>query len=196
MTKYNFASSKIYNGDETRVSCVHKHQKVLAFKAIRQVGKLTSAERGKNITVLFCMGAHGQFIPPFFVFPRQRMNDRLMINAQAEIVGVAQPKNLMNDDFFLLWLQLFVKHSHPTKENPVLLLLDCHCSHKTLAVINFCRENNIYLLSTPPHTTHKLQPHDRTFMKPFKDAYNEQCGLMGERKRWISAKRLRYFRTG
>ncbi|KAJ8932481.1 hypothetical protein NQ318_001656 [Aromia moschata] len=29
----------------------------------------------------------------------------------------------------------------------------------------------------PPHTTHKLQPLDRTFMKPFKDAYYEACGL-------------------
>ncbi|KAJ4428642.1 hypothetical protein ANN_24687 [Periplaneta americana] len=33
------------------------------------------------------------------------------------------------------------------------------------------------MLSTPPHTTHKLQPLDRVFMKPFKDAYYEACGL-------------------
>lgn len=177
LTQYKFPPSNIYNCDETGVSCVHKHQKVLAPKAARQVGKLTSAERGKNITILFCMSASGHFIPPFFVFPRQRMNDRLMINAPAESVGVAQPKGWMNCDFFLYWLQLFVKHSHPTKENPVLLLLDGHCSHKTLAVINFCRDNNIHLISSPPHTTHKLQPLDRTFMKPFKDVYNQQCDM-------------------
>lgn len=29
------------------------------------------------------------------------------------------------------------------------------------------------MLSLPPHCTHKLQPLDRTVMKPFKDAYNE-----------------------
>lgn len=177
MTLQNFSPCNIYNCDETGVSCVHKHQEVLAPKAVRQVGKLTSAEKGKNITVLFCMSANGHFIPPFFVFPRQRMNDRLMINAPAESVGVAQPKGWMNSDFFLHWLQLFVKHSHPTKENPVLLLLDGHCSHKTLAVINYCRDNNIHLISSPPHTTHKLQPLDRTFMKPFKDAYNQRCDI-------------------
>lgn len=33
------------------------------------------------------------------------------------------------------------------------------------------------MLSTPPHTTHKLQPLDRTFMKPFKTAYNIACDL-------------------
>ncbi|XP_045457552.1 tigger transposable element-derived protein 6-like [Melitaea cinxia] len=177
MTRYKFPASNIYNCDETGVSCVQKHRKVLAPKTVRQVGKLTSAERGKNITVLFCMSADGHFIPPFFVFPRQRMSDRLMINAPAGSVGVAQPKGWMNNDFFLQWLQLFVKHSHPTKESQVLLLLDGHSSHKTLAVINFCRDNNIHLISTPPHTTHKLQPLDRTFMKPFKDAYNQRCDM-------------------
>ncbi|KPJ16902.1 hypothetical protein RR48_13758 [Papilio machaon] len=177
MKQYKFTPSRIYNCDETGVSCVHKHQKVLAPKAIRQVGKLTSAERGKNITVLFCMSANGHYIPPFFVFPRQRMNERLMMNAPAESIGVAQPKGWMNSDFFLQYLRIFVKHTQPTKENPVLLLLDGHCSHKTLAVINFCRENHIHLMSSPPHTTHKLQPLDRTFMKPFKDAYSQQCDL-------------------
>lgn len=41
--------------DETGLSCVHKYQKVLDPKAVLQVGKFTSAERGKNINVLFCM---------------------------------------------------------------------------------------------------------------------------------------------
>lgn len=166
MKQCKFTPSRIYNCDETGVSGVHKHQKVLAPKAMRQVGKLTSAERGKNITVLFCMSANGHFIPPFFIFPRQRMNERLMMNAPAESIGVAQPKGWMNSDFFLQYLRIFVKHTQPTKENPV-----------PLAVINFCRENHIHLMSSPPHTTHKLQPPDRTFMKPFKDAYNQQCDL-------------------
>lgn len=123
------------------------------------------------------MSANGHYIPPFFVFPRQRMNERLMINAPAESDVVAQPKGWMNSNFFLQYLRIFVKHTQPTKENPVLLLLDGHCSHKTLAVINFCRDHHIHLLSSPPHTTHKLQPLDRTFMKPFKDAYNQRCDV-------------------
>lgn len=35
MTQYKFPPSRIYNCDETGVSCVHKHQKVLAPKSIR-----------------------------------------------------------------------------------------------------------------------------------------------------------------
>lgn len=66
--KYKFTPLRIYNYDETGVSCVHKHQKVLAPKANRQLGKLTSAERVKNIKVLFCMSANGHYISPFFCF--------------------------------------------------------------------------------------------------------------------------------
>lgn len=177
MNQYHFPPSNIYNCDETGVSCVQKHQKVLASKSVRQVGKLTSAERGKNITILFCMSANGYFIPPFFVFPRQRMNERLMINAPAQSEGVAQPKGWMNSDFFLQWLRHFMKFARPSNESPVLILLDGHCSHKSLDVINFCRAHYIHLISSPPHTTHKLQPLDRTFMKPFKNAYHERCDL-------------------
>lgn len=52
---YNFKPSHIYNCDETGVTTVQKHSKVLSMKNNRQVGKLTSAERGKNITILFIL---------------------------------------------------------------------------------------------------------------------------------------------
>ncbi|XP_021696059.1 uncharacterized protein LOC110675412 [Aedes aegypti] len=179
--RYNFRPSNIYNCDETGVTCVQKHLKVLAPKSARQVGKITSAERGKNVTILFCMSATGVYIPPFFVFPRVRMNDHLRFNAPMDSKGVAQPKGWMNGEFFLKWLEHFVKFSRPSNESPVLIILDGHSSHKTLEVINFCRNNNVHLISLPPHTSHKMQPLDRTFMKPFKDSYHERCDV------WIRA---------
>lgn len=59
-------------------------------KILRHVGKLTSAERGKNRTVLFCMSVNVHFILPSFIFSRQRMNDRNTINAHAGSVGSVQ----------------------------------------------------------------------------------------------------------
>lgn len=91
MQKFKFTSYKIWHFDETGVSIVQKHAKVIATKNQRQVGKLTSAERGKYVTVLFAMSAGGHFIPPNFIFSRARMNERLMINAPNESVGEAQP---------------------------------------------------------------------------------------------------------
>jgi hypothetical protein len=53
----------------------------------------------------------------------------------------------------------------------VLLILDGHGIHKDLKVTEYARDNHIHVLSTPPHTTHKLQPLDRVFFKHFKQAY-------------------------
>jgi transposase len=123
------------------------------------------------------MNPSGHFVPPFFIFPRQRMNERLMIGAPDDAVAAAQSNGWIRGETFLIWLQHFVQHVQPTPQKPVLLILDGHSSHKELAVMNYAIDNNIHMISTPPHTTHKLQPLDRTFTKPFKTAYSEACGL-------------------
>lgn len=171
--KYKFPPSRIYNADETGVSNVHKNDKVISIKGKKQVGKLTSAERGRNITLTFAMNVTGHFIPPLFIFPRKKMdkNGRLMIGAPPDSIAIPQESGWMNGDVFLQWLQHFKQHVQPTETNPVLLILDGHASHKELAVIEYARKHHIHLLSTPPHTTHKLQPLDRTFFKPFKAAF-------------------------
>lgn len=179
LQKYKFPPSKIYNADETGVSTVHKNEKVISVKGKKQVGKLTSNERGRNITLMFAMSVTGHFVPPLFIFPRKRMdrNGRLMIGAPPESIAIPHKSGWMNGDIFLQWLQHFKQHTQPSKEHPVLLILDGHGSHKELAVIEYARANNIHMLSTPPHTTHKLQPLDRVFFKPFKSAYASACAL-------------------
>ncbi|KAJ8942136.1 hypothetical protein NQ318_021644 [Aromia moschata] len=120
----------------------------------------------------------------------QRINERLKIGKPSESVLEAQPNGWMNADLFLKWMGHFIKYANPSKERPVLLVLDGHASHKDLRVITFAREHNIHMISTPPHTTHKLQPLDRPFMKPFKDAYYEACGLWMRKKSWSANYRV------
>jgi hypothetical protein len=145
----------------------------LSEKGKKQVGKFTSAERSRNITVIFSMNVTGHFIPRMFIFPRKKMdkNDRLMIGAPLESIGVACESGWMNAETFLQWLQHFQRHVHSSAARPVLLILDGHSSHKDLKVIEYARDNHIHMLSTPPHTTQKLQPLDRVFFKPFKQEY-------------------------
>ncbi|CAG5036361.1 unnamed protein product [Parnassius apollo] len=98
-------------------------------------------------------------------------NGRLMIGAPPDSIATPQESGWMNGEVFFQWLQHFKQHVQPTETNPVLLILDGHASHKELAVIKYARNHYIHMLSTPPHTTHKLQPLDRTFFKPFKSAF-------------------------
>ncbi|CAG4931281.1 unnamed protein product [Parnassius apollo] len=108
------------------------------------------------------MNVTGHFIPTLFIFPRKKMdkNGRLMIGAPPESIAITQESEWMNGEVFFQWLQHFKQHVQPTETNPVLLILDGHASHKELAVIKYAHNHNIHILSTPPDTTHKLQPLD------------------------------------
>jgi hypothetical protein len=56
----------------------------------------------------------------------------------------------------------------------MLLVLDGHYSHtRNLDLIKLAKENHVCIISLPPHSTHKLQPFDKTFMGPLKAYYSE-----------------------
>jgi len=91
---------------------VHKNDKVISIKGKKQVGKLTSAERGRNITLMFAMNVTGHFVPPLFIFPRKKMDkyNRLMIVAPPQSIAIPHESGWMNGDIFLHWLQHFKQH--------------------------------------------------------------------------------------
>jgi len=144
------------------------------------VSKKTSAERGQLVSVVCCMSAAGNYVPPAMIFPRVRMNEELFRDVPVGTLPLVSESGYMNSDLFMKWLQHFKNNVFPTAENPVLLILDNHKSHCTLAGIEFCRENNIILLGLPPHCSHKLQPLDRTFFAPLK------CAFSKESDKWIA----------
>jgi len=110
-----------------------------------------------------------------FIFKRKRWSDLLMKGCPAGAVGFPSPKGWIDCDLFISYLKHFVKFAHPSKSNPVLLILDGHVSHKSLQAVDFARENFITLLSLPPHTSHRLQPLDITFFGPLKKAINREA---------------------
>ena len=175
LTEQSFCGSRIWNMDETGVSCVQKPTKILAKKGKRGVGKITSAERGKNVTAICAFNAIGTYLPPMLIFPRKRWDPNLMRGAPPESIGSCTENGWTDDEQFIKWLTHFVTHAKPTKEEPHLIILDGHHSHKTLAAVEFCREHGIVLITLPPHCTHRLQPCDVTFFKPLKSAYNSFC---------------------
>jgi hypothetical protein len=179
--KLHFTPDRIYNCDETGITTVpNKPSKVIAAKGKKQVGSLSSAERGQLVTVEICMSASGNFVPPLFVFPRCRMKPDLMDNAPPGSQGVAHPSGWMQSDIFLKWFEHFVRQTHPSAETPVLLILDGHKTHTTnLDVINMAREQHVSILCLPPHCSHRLQPLDVSFMKPLNTFYAQEV------ERWL-----------
>lgn len=174
--EHHLTPDRIYNCDETGVSVVPKTKsKIIAKRGRKQVGALTSAERGTTITVEICFSASGQYMPPMMVFPRKRMDPQLMLNAAPGAWGVVSDSGWMTTELFLGWFKQFVKFSGATVDRPVLLLLDGHSTHtKNIDLINEARANGVIILCFPPHTTHRLQVADVVYMRPLSNYYDRQ----------------------
>ena len=68
--KHQYPPNRIFNVVETRLSIVQsKHQQVVGMKGKKQIGAVTAAERGKLVTIVACMGAGGDYMPPMLIFP-------------------------------------------------------------------------------------------------------------------------------
>lgn len=173
---HNYSAEHVYNVDETGLSVVQsKIPHVVGLRGKRQIGALTSAERGSLVTVITCMSAGGQFVPPLVIFPRKNMNEQLMRGAPPGSIATCHPSGWVQTNIFTKWFDHFLKFAKPTKECPILLVLDGHSTHKrNIDVINMARENHVTIICIPPHTTHKLQPLDKSFMGPLKTHFSEE----------------------
>ncbi|KAJ4425614.1 hypothetical protein ANN_27810 [Periplaneta americana] len=97
--KNGFTPEKIYNYDETGVTIVPKHRsKILSLKGRKQVGVLTSAERGKTITIEVCFNAAGTYMAPTFIFPRVRANNQLMNDCPPGATAEYHPSGWMQSE--------------------------------------------------------------------------------------------------
>ncbi|XP_063391330.1 uncharacterized protein LOC134676874 [Cydia fagiglandana] len=170
-----FEAKDIYNVDETGVTTVQKPNRIIAKRGMRQVGALTSAERGCLVTVTVVVNAIGNVLPPMFTFPRVNYQDHFISGAPIGSIGTANKSGWMQEDDFFVFLQHFQRHTNSSLQHKVLLLLDNHSSHVSIKCIDYCRENGIVMLSYPPHCSHKLQPLDRSVFGPFKKAVNTAC---------------------
>ena len=172
MRRHGFGPNEILNMDETGVTTVHKPDKVVAQRGHKQVGSLTSGERGTLVTVACAVSAMGNSIAPYFVFPRVNFRDHFINNGPPGCKGVANPSGWMKEDNFLEFLTHFVSQTKCNKEKPALLTLDNHGSHLSIDGLDYAKRNGLVMLSFPPHCSHKLQPLDRTVYGSFKKHVN------------------------
>ena len=166
MERFKLTPECIYNVDETGLTTVHKPPKILAITGERQVGQVTSVERGTLVTMCGAVNALRNSIPHSLLFPRVNFEDIMLKGA---------PSGWMTGDNFDKWMQHFIHHSHCWTERPVLLLMVNHKSHVTTNSLNLAKTNGIHLLTFPQHCNHKLQSLDRSVYGPLKRYYNCAC---------------------
>ncbi|KAJ8376193.1 hypothetical protein SKAU_G00067730 [Synaphobranchus kaupii] len=172
LEREHLQAKDIWNVDKTGVTTVQVPEKVVATKGTKQIGAMTSGERGTLVTAAVAVSAQGNTIPPYLVFPRKRFYPHFIRDAHTGSIGTANGSGWMQEEDFLIFLHHFVKQTRCSVLNKVLLLLDNHSSHVSIPAIHFCKENGIILLTFPPHCSHKLQPLDRGVFGPFKRRFN------------------------
>ena len=97
----------------------------MSFKGKNQIGKLTTGEGGRNVTILQIINASGnQFIPPIFVFPLVRLDSELKKDAPLGSIFDGQPSGWITAESFLKWMKMFAEQVNPSEKDPVFLIVD------------------------------------------------------------------------
>ncbi|KAK0133236.1 hypothetical protein N1851_031252 [Merluccius polli] len=94
----------IYNVDETGVTTVQTPKQVVAEKGKKQVGAITSAERGELLTVVCAVNATSNAVPPMFIFPRVRYKDYFITKAPSGSIGTSTRSGWIDEDTFVEWI--------------------------------------------------------------------------------------------
>ena len=88
-------------------STVVRSSKIVAAKGKRNVGAVTSRERGTDVTVVIAVPASGNTVPPMFAFPRKNYKDYFVNNGPLDCFGVS---GWVTDIEFKKYMQHFIKH--------------------------------------------------------------------------------------
>lgn len=103
------------------------------------------------------------------------MKTELLDGTPPGTIGGCHPSGWIQPELFTKWLKHFVSIAKPSKEDPVLLVLDGHYSHtRNLDVIDIARESGVSIICLPPHSTDRMQPLDVSFMFPLKTYYAQE----------------------
>jgi len=90
LSRSHFTPDRIYNLDETGNSTVHVPPKIIATKGTKQVGCMTSGERGLNVTMICAINAAGNHIPPLIIFPRKKCTEPMLLQIPPGSIGGVQ----------------------------------------------------------------------------------------------------------
>lgn len=142
------------------MSTVQNPGKVVAIQGIKQAGCATSAEHGTLVTMIAAISATGKFVPPMFVYPRVNFLDRMLYSSPPGSIGAVYPSGWSNEEIFMKFLQHFIKHVKPCKEQHVLLIIDNYETHLNIEALDIASNSGIVIVKFPSHTLHKIQPLD------------------------------------
>ena len=159
--------------DESGFLLCPKCGKVIAPKGFQNISNFTSSDKSL-ITVLACMNAAGLFLKTLIVYAGHRFSYSPLEEFPDAVFGRTNT-GWMDSELFHTWLKDVFEpalEEHSIKR-PVVLFVDGHSTHSTLAASKFCRENNIVLYCLLEHGSHLMQPCDVGLFSTLKTTWRQ-----------------------
>ena len=175
--KYGILDEDVFNFDEAGFM-MGKIMSQLVVTGSERRGQPKAIQPGNRewTTVIQGINAAGWAIPPFIIFAgKHHLSAWYKEDIPRDWAIAVSDNGWTTNEIGVDWLKHFIKH---TKDRVVgarrLLILDGHESHHSLEFQELCKENNIYTLCMPPHSSHLLQPLDVGCFSPLKRAYSRE----------------------
>ena len=163
----------IFNMDETGMPLNPKPPKIVTWKGHKNPSQVCSGVKSQ-ITIVGCVSAGGQCLPPMVIWDRKNLPPELAIGEVPGTVYGLSSKGWIDQELFDLWfIKHFLRYAPPVR--PLLLLMDGHSSHYCPKTVRCAAEERVILFSLPPNTTHLTQPLDKGIFGPLKVSWRQVC---------------------
>jgi hypothetical protein len=167
----------LFNVDETYVCPGKKRKRVVFYNGseIRRRGVVKLQKHLEHVTLVACISAAGGHLPPSVIIS----NSTAAMSDATPIQGYTlsgSKKGWMNRKLFEAWVdnvfvpyvnEIRTKLGQPTA--PAVLVTDGHNSRESAAALGKLRAQNVTVIVLPAHSSHILQPLDRTVFGALKD---------------------------
>ena len=165
--------SVVFNMDETGFPLDPKPPKSVFARGSKNPSTISSG-RKNQITVVGCVSASGQVLPPMVIWDRKKLNEQLPIGEVPSSIYGLSNKGWMDADLFNKWFKRhFLRYAPSTR--PIILIIDGHSSHFCTETIRIASEQGVIVFTLPPNTTHHTQPLDKSIFGPLKQSWKHIC---------------------
>lgn len=175
--KFNFLFSQIGNADQTPIYWDMPRSSTITTKGAKTVSIKSTGNEKMRCTVMLCITADGNKLPPYIVMKRKTMPKEKF---SKKIFVRVQEKGWMQEHLILDWIKE-VWNKRPESSKKSLLVWDSFKAHLTDDVKTQLKKSNSECAVIPGGLTSIVQPLDVCVNKPFKDYFrNFYC-------KWMSA---------
>ena len=137
----------IFNMDETGMPLDPKPPKVVTWRGHKNPSQVSSGVKSQN-TVVGCVSAGGQCLPPMVIWDRKNLPPELAVGEVPGTIYGLSSKGWIDQELFNLWFSKhFLRYAPPVR--PLLLLMDGHSSHFCPATIRCPPEEQGHCIFSP-----------------------------------------------